>query len=53
MAVVIKARHLPASGRSGMARPVLYCHPDKMLEECAIPMMGILFPYLMRHCALS
>ncbi len=37
MGVVIKARDLPALERSGMARPVLYCHPDKALEEQAVP----------------
>ena len=37
MGVVIKARDLPALERSSMARPVLYCHPDKDLEEQAIP----------------
>ena len=37
MGVVIKARDLPALERSGMARPVLYCHLDKALEEQAVP----------------
>lgn len=36
MGVVIKARDLPALERSGMARPVLYCHSDKALEEQAV-----------------
>ena len=37
MGVVIKARDLPALERSGIARPVLYCHTDKALEEQAVP----------------
>ena len=37
MGVVIKARDLPAFERSGMSRPVLYCRPDKALEEQAVP----------------
>ena len=37
MGVVIKVRDLPALERSGMARPVLYCRPDKALEEQAVP----------------
>ena len=37
MGVIIKARDLPALERSGMARPVLYCRPDKALEEQAVP----------------
>ena len=37
MGVIIKARDLPALERSGMARPILYCYPDKALEEQAVP----------------
>ncbi|MBR2547798.1 MAG: BREX-3 system P-loop-containing protein BrxF [Eubacterium sp.] len=37
MGVIIKARDLPALERSGIARPVLYCHSDKSLEEQAVP----------------
>jgi len=37
MGVVIKVRDLPALERSGMALPILYCHPDKSLEEQAVP----------------
>lgn len=37
MGVIIKARDLPALERSGMARPVFYCHFDKALEEQAVP----------------
>ncbi len=37
MGVVIKAWDLPTLARSGTARLVLYCHPDKALEEQAVP----------------
>lgn len=37
MGVIIKARDLPALERGGMARPVIYCHPDKTLAEQAVP----------------
>ena len=37
MGVIIKERDLSALERSGMARPVFYCHFDKALEEQAIP----------------
>lgn len=37
MGVIIKARDLHALERSGMARPVFYCHFDKALEEQAVP----------------
>ena len=37
MGAVIKARDLSALERNGMARPVVYCHPDKALAEQAVP----------------
>lgn len=37
MGAVIKAWDLPALVRGGMAKPVIYCHPDKALEEQAVP----------------
>ncbi len=37
MGVVIKAWDLPALERSGMARLVIFCHPDEALEEQAVP----------------
>lgn len=37
MGVIIKTRELSALEHSSMARPVLYCHPSKALEEQAVP----------------
>lgn len=36
MGTIIKARDLPALERAGLARPIIYCQKDSVLEEQAV-----------------